>query len=415
MRLLFLSNLYPPYDLGGFEQWCQEIATLLQRRGHEVCVLTSRFGVNAQAPIEQNVIRHLHLQSDIHFYHPADFFFKRRAQDRDDAVELNHAIDQFKPDVLVVWGMWNLSRYLPYQAEQLMPGRVVYYIASYWPTDTDTHVEYWKLRTNRRISAILKSPLRAIALKQLEREGYPPLLRFEHVMCCTQYVRDTLVTAGALPDSASVVCGGIDPEPFLQNSITAGTTPARPLRLVYFGSLLPHKGVHTAIEAVSILKERGLSDQTELTIIGTGDPQYEIRLHTLVSEHGLNEQVHFVGKVPRNEIPARLAQFDVFLFTSIWAEPFGRTIVEAMAAGLIVIGSDVGGSREIFQHYDDVMLFQPEDACSVADKIALLIANPERQTHLRQRGRQIVSEQFTLERMAGEIEAQLAQRLTNRA
>ena len=57
MRLLFLSNLYPPYDLGGFEQWCQEVALRLRLRGHAVQVLTSRYGLERGQPSEVGVAR----------------------------------------------------------------------------------------------------------------------------------------------------------------------------------------------------------------------------------------------------------------------------------------------------------------------------------------------------------------------
>ncbi|MBN2391114.1 MAG: hypothetical protein JXR84_10330, partial [Anaerolineae bacterium] len=65
MRLLFLSNLYPPFDIGGYEQWCQEMAVCLRQRGHTVHVLTSRYGVNGVSRSEQDITRTLYLQADV--------------------------------------------------------------------------------------------------------------------------------------------------------------------------------------------------------------------------------------------------------------------------------------------------------------------------------------------------------------
>ena len=48
MRILFLSNFYPPHAIGGYEQWCQEVADRLQARGHVVTVLTSRYGLQPE-------------------------------------------------------------------------------------------------------------------------------------------------------------------------------------------------------------------------------------------------------------------------------------------------------------------------------------------------------------------------------
>ena len=104
-----------------------------------------------------------------------------------------------------------------------------------------------------------------------------------------------------------------------------------------------------------------------------------------------------------------LKDFDVFLFTSTWPEPFGRTIVEAMMAGLVVIGSNVGGSREIFRHYDKKMLFEPEDAQGLSDRIARLLSDPELSRRLVNVGRKLASERFTIQQMTNGIEAFLKQ------
>jgi len=80
----------------------------------------------------------------------------------------------------------------------------------------------------------------------------------------------------------------------------------------------------------------------------------------------LESKVQFVNWVARSKIAKILSNHDVFLFTTISAEPFGRTIVEAMAAGLVVIGADVGGSREIFQFYPEEMIFPVNDAEALA-------------------------------------------------
>ena len=94
MRIVFLSNLYPPYDLGGFEQWCQEVTVTLRQRGHAICVLTSQFGVDRRTLVDQDIVRSLHLQADIHFYRPLDFFLKRRLYERLNANALSQVVDQ---------------------------------------------------------------------------------------------------------------------------------------------------------------------------------------------------------------------------------------------------------------------------------------------------------------------------------
>lgn len=407
MRLLFLSNLYPPYDLGGFEQWCQEVAVRLRQHGHIVRVLTSRYGLDRDFLSEADVLRTLHLQADVYHYRPLDFFFKRPGQEKSNERQLRSAISEMAPDLVVVWGMWNLSHCLPYWAEQWMPGRVAYYIASYWPNDLDVHRQYWQLPAGRPVVGMVKRLAGALALSQLRREEYPPTLRFEHTLCCSRYVRDMLVSAGKLPTSAGVLYGGVDPEPFLCGRSRRDGKQAGALRLLYFGSLLPQKGVHTAVQALGLLKQRGMLEQVELTLVGGGHPDYEARLREMALQLGVAERVHFAGRVLRDEIPSRLADFDVFLFTSVWAEPMARTVMEAMAAGLLVIGSEVGGQVEMLTNGQNALTFQAEDADGLASQIVRVLDEPLLRQQLARAGQQMALDKFTLERMVCDIETWL--------
>jgi glycogen(starch) synthase len=417
MRILFISNLYPPYELGGYEQWCQEVATHLIDRGHDVSVLTSRYGVQSGCENDlPNVTRTLHLQTDITYYRSADFFLRRTFQERENIQSLRKMIDRFSPDIVMVWGMWDLSLTLPYWAEQWMPGRVAYFISNYWPVDTDPHTAFWRMPTRRSQMEWVKRPLRVVALAQLRREGYPPPLRFEHAVCCSQYVRDTLVKAGKLPPNAGVLLGGTDPAPFLRHSSLGKSRPHREggtLRLLYFGRLIHDKGVHTALEAVGLLKRRGLVDGVDLTILGSGRPDYETRLRQMLPQLDISDHVRFVGQVPREEVPERLGSFDVFLFTSIWPEPMARSVMEAMAAGLLVIGTEVGGQMEMLANGQNALTFKAEDAEGLADHITRVLDDPSLRLRLARAGQQTVLERFTLERMVDDIERYLMDILKN--
>lgn len=408
MRLLFLSNLYPPHDRGGLEQLCFEMTSLLRQRGHTVRVLTSQYGVTAQTPVEPDVVRALHLEADINYYRPLEFFTQRRQREAENLAALRHALDEFRPEACVVWGLWNLSRALPQLLEQAMPERVAYYIASYWPNEPDMHAQYWNLPANKSLGALVKKPLRALALAQLKREGYPPRLQLKRVRCVSQYVRDTLVQAQALPESTGVLFVGIDPAPFLRPIEPAGPTDSAPLRLVYFGSLVADKGVHTAIEALIELKRRGLSDKVHLTILGGGHPAYEAQLRAMTADAGLTDRVEFAGRVPRADVPAWLSRHDVFLFTSIWAEPMARSVMEAMAAGLLVIGSEVGGQVEMMHHGQNALTYPAGDAVALATQIEAALCEPALRARLARAGQQLILERFTLQRMVGDFETWLS-------
>ncbi len=407
MKLLFLSNFYPPYELGGMEQLTSEVRGRLQERGHQVSVLTSRAGLAQGKPKRDGTIRSLYLEADIHYYRMTDFFLARRRQDAANSHELRRAVDIVQPDVFVVWNMWNLSRNLPYWAEQLLPNRVAYYIASTWPMDLTMHEEYWNLPAGHGLSETAKRPLRAVALAQMRREGYPPKLAFAHSRCVSRYMRDKLVAASAIPPTAGVLYNGIDPAPFLCAPSSKISLEGAPLRLLYFGSLLPIKGVHVAIEALGTLARQGLAERVVLTILGRGHPDYVASLVGQVKDLNLQSRVHFEEWIDRADIPAMLQRHDVFLFTSTGPEAMARTVIEAMAAGLVVIGSEVGGQVEMLVNGENALTFEAGDAVGLANQIAYVLDEPELRLRLVQAGRNQVLERFTLERMVDNMETWL--------
>ncbi len=407
MRLLFVSNLYPPHDIGGMEQQCQEVVQRMRFRGHTCHVLTSRYGVHGRPQPEEGVTRALYLEADVNYYRPLDLFLRRPWQERANRRATRAAMDTFRPDIVFVWGMWNLSPRVACWAEQWLPGRVAYNMGGLSP-DLDPHRAYWENTSKNAVVRILLWPFAQLALGMLKAERYPPRPRFDHVSCCSQYVMDVLTHTGVIPHGAVVIPNGIDPAPFIRNARKARGRND-PLRLLYFGALTERKGVHTAIEALGLLQQRGQADRLQLTIVGEGHPNYEARLHTLTRSLALENRVQFAGRVPRAQIPEILPNHDIFLFTSIEPEGFGRTIIEAMAAGLGVIGTPVGGSKEIFQSYPEDMLFPPGDSEALARQVQRVADEDGLLERLGQAGRALVLERFTLERMVDEMEDWLAE------
>jgi len=246
-----------------------------------------------------------------------------------------------------------------------------------------------------------------MALAQLRREGYPPPLYFEHTMCVSRYLRDSLVAGGALPESASVLYNGIDPSPFTAAPAPTAKPEVCPLRLLYFGSLLPIKGVHVALRAMELLREQGVADRVELTILGRGHPSYVARLHAMIAGSGLKDRVHFEDWIARSDVPYMLKQHQVLLFTSTGPEAMARTVMEAMAAGLAVVGSCVGGQKEMLIHEENSLPFAPGDAEQLSRHVRRLLDEPHLLCRISKAGQQAVLAQFTLARMVTEVESWL--------
>jgi glycogen(starch) synthase len=405
MRILFLSNFFPPARTGGYTQWCHEVAERLAARGHTIGVLTSRHEMEKAPADEPGIYRLLHLEGDLAYYRPLHFFTRWKSHHRENLRFLEHAVRDFCPDLIFVWGMWALSKALPALAEQLLPGRVVYYLSDYWPSAADMHTTYWQSPTRHGPMQIPKQVLSRAAMSILADAVHPDL-KFEHAICVSARVRDLLIEAGLPIQRAHIIHGGTDVARF--ENVRKRSYSSGHLKLLYAGQLVRHKGVHTAIEAMARLVNGRKLNQISLTLVGAGHPAYESFLRDMVDRERLNNFVEFHGPVAKDEVPAILQEYDVLVFPSVYEEPLARMTQEAMAAGLVVIGTTTGGTKEILRDGQTGLTFAPEDADGLDQQVTRLITNPDLYARLAQAGRQTVLENFSLDKMVREIDAYLA-------
>jgi len=405
MRILFLTNFYPPASRGGYEQWCQEVADGLRARGHDVLVLASTHGRKSLSqPDPDWVKRDLNLEMEfVSLRNAFDFFTRRTQREHANLAILREEVGQHRPDVILIWGMWNFPRSLPAMAEKLMPDKVVYYIGDYWMTLPGQFENYWEASPRNFVTGLPKLILKPIAKKILAGEERPSL-ELKHMLFPSAFMRDELKRKGVPSSNTKIIHGAIDTSLYTGQYADKQTDV---ISLLYIGRLSHEKGVHTAIEAVGqLVHEHGL-DKIKLTIIGDGDADYVDYLYQLVDEKQVASYIDFLPARPKEALPAFYHQSDIFLFTSIWAEPFGRVIVEAMASGLAVLGTPVGGAAEILVDNENALLFTPDDTVSLSEQLKRLIESPELRERLAKAGREIVAKKFDIRRMTEEIESYL--------
>jgi glycogen(starch) synthase len=415
MRILFISAYYPPFVIGGWEQLVHDINIRLQARGHITRVLTSLHGV--ETPTRENGIdRILTLENDLYHYKPAQFFVGRKRRLQRNLAMTEEIIQTFDPHIIFIHGMWNLSKRIPWIAEQLRPGRVVYYMASDWPFAPDVHAMYWQDQAKRRALKLPKKLLAAIALRIMAREVEAHPLQFEHVLCVSQAVKDDLARCAGIPtDRMHVVYTSVETDRFMPSSwLIRDQMQGRDLSLLFAGSIVPHKGVHTAVEAMAILARKSSVPDITLTIVGSGHPDYEDRLRRLVNDEGLSQYVKFLGRIPREQMPNLLQKFDVLIFPTVSEEPLARMTMEAMATGLVVVGTTTGGTKEILIDGETGLTFEPGDAVMLARQIEILRSDPELCARLAHNAREMVAQNFDLCRMIDEIEGYLSQVVRNK-
>lgn len=412
MRLLFLTNFFPPGGQGGYEQWCQETAQGLRMAGHLVEVLTSRVGLPQTAqPDPAWVHRDLNLEMEFSsLVHGLRFFTSRDAREQEDLACLKKMVNEVKPHIILIWGMWNLPRSLAALAEELLPGKVVYYLADYWPTLPSQHKFYWQAPAQSWATRLPKGLLKPIANHLLDREPSPDL-QFCRAIFPSAYLRDETLRLGVPVKESVVICGAVDTRPFLEqdnsNSHDRSERTDQGLSLLYVGRLSPEKGVETAIQTMRELVYSRRIQNVRLEIVGDGERGYLLSLRRMVQQAQLERFITFSGPVPKEMMPGLYPRFDACLFPSIWQEPFGRVLVEALASGVVVLGTATGGAAEILQDEENALTFAPGNAMELADQIVRLVDEPALRRLLIENGQRTAREKFDLSRMITEIETYL--------
>lgn len=142
--------------------------------------------------------------------------------------------------------------------------------------------------------------------------------------------------------------------------------------ILYVGRLLRRKGVDLLINAIPIIIKK--IPDIKLIIVGSG-PEEE-NLKNLAKKRGLEKIIQFEGFVSEEKKFAFLDIADIFVLPSL-SEPFGIAILEAMACGKPVIGSNVGGIPFIIENEKTGFLFESQNVCELAEKIIILLNEKE--------------------------------------
>jgi glycosyltransferase involved in cell wall biosynthesis len=164
------------------------------------------------------------------------------------------------------------------------------------------------------------------------------------------------------------------------------------------------KGLHTLLEALALLKERGC--WVEVMIAGgVFQPTYVAHLKQFLDVRNLSGQVQWLGSLSRRQLARMFRLHHVCVFPSLYPEAFGIVAAEAMASGLALISSGVGGAGELFDHGITGLRFEPGNAESLAHELQVLVEQPQLLRSLQLCGVTRVRESFSVQLAAQQLES----------
>ena len=189
------------------------------------------------------------------------------------------------------------------------------------------------------------------------------------------------------PKKIVIIPNAVEPGAFVRSTPAVATAVPRRagvVRVGFLGRLDPIKRVQDLVRAMTLLEKRFV-----LEIFGDGEER--VLLGTLVHELGLGDRVTFHGTIDRPQIA--MDQIDLLVLPSA-AEGFGLVLIEAMAAGVPVIGTDVDGIRDVVSHGENGLLARVRSPGAIAEAIRQINSDVPLREHIVARGLTEVCERY---------------------
>jgi glycosyltransferase involved in cell wall biosynthesis len=373
MRVLIVTNTYPPADISGVGTLVFELARQLDATGHAVRVMVR------QAAADDLLAEPVPGAKLLFPLRAAARFIALARRQRFDVVHLHES------DGALVALAVRLARAFgrPAGNARVVATLQVSYRRERWAVR--------RLRVNGRTVA------RPTAGEWLFAWLRAPLLSLAGRL--TSRLADAVVAPSRVTARELETDYGCRVATVIANGITPLELPPRPpaeaaVELLYAGRLRTRKAVAVLIEAFAQVHEQAPDSRLRLAGDGEQRPALEAQVHRL----GLAGAVRFEGAVPRERMPELFAAADIFCLPSLY-EGFPLAILEAMAAGLPVVTTRVAGNPEAVTDGEHGRLVEAEDAAGLAAALIDLIGDEEGRRRMGRQARQRVDEEFSIERI----------------
>lgn len=390
MKILCISNFYPPYFEGGYEISVKESMDYLADHKHDVYILCGNRGQTdspdkLQKPVPNQAIRILKYIN----YAQASFRDKHRVE-RFNYDVCCTLIRKLKPDIVYMANMKAIS-IAPVIAVQKLKQAHVYDLGDIWLK------AYLQPGLKSRMFRWLKATLPLMIGGRID---------LNPVIVVSNWIKQ-VVSQNYGSSQIYVVPRGIE-IPALneveKNLLPNSKDKPLPLRYIFAGRIEPLKGLDIIIKAIALIREKQPEFYFDMDIFGEADPIYAQYCKDLIAKNGLSDSFHWQGHNPKlREI---LSSYDVMLMPTLAEEAFGRVIIEAMAVRLIVVATDAFGPAEIISTGRDGFLFPRASHTALAEIILQLKQLDAMQIEqLKSNARKTVCDKYEISLVKKQIES----------
>jgi glycosyltransferase involved in cell wall biosynthesis len=223
--------------------------------------------------------------------------------------------------------------------------------------------------------------------------------RAEYVVL-SEYLRQRAIRHGVPSDRITVIPNGVDLDTFTCKGIRR---TERRKSVITVSRLTLKNGVDDIVKALPLVK-KSFPDAV-LTVCGVGED--ELKLRNLIQKLGVSESVRFVGLLRHKDLPKYLCNADVFVRPSL-SEGFGNSFVEALACGVPIIGTKVGGIPDFLVDRKTGLFCKVRDSEDLAEKIKLLLGNRKLGRTIVKNGQRMIKRKYEWSIIARQFDEVLA-------
>ncbi|MFW6116361.1 MAG: glycosyltransferase family 4 protein [bacterium] len=390
MRVAFIINLYPPYIVGGNEMITHDLVEALRLQGHDIHVLTARGRKLNHRPNVHQVLNYDLDEEDSIFRGKklsSVQLFRHHIFDPTTYRNVREAVTRLRPNLIAVDNQYMASaapllavRDAPCPVvAQAMDKWLVYYLVN-WEEIAQPSTVHRKLFVK--------------AIRELLQPFIGRAVRLDGIATVSDFIRDYHIQAGFPPENMRSVYLGYDSTIFRPG-------PSHPLhdpvRLLYAGALWRGKGPQVVVKALEMLNLREDLPRFHLHIFGEGTEKFTQYLYEVIDAANAKQEVSLHGFVPWETLAEAMHEADIFVFSSIWDEPFATVPLQASGCGLPIVATRAGGTSEAFIDGETALLIPPGDAEAMADAISEIARDEELRQQLGKNAAHNAQEQWTFE------------------
>lgn len=373
-KVLVCTNAYPPNFIGGAELIAHYQSKALQRRGCEVTIFAGDPNVRAERHSMQEdtydglTVHRVSLRPKDYSFEYVNFSHPQVE------ANFNKVLTSFSPDVVHFHNLVGLSVGLIHLAKKRGIKTVVT-LHDHWgfcfkntllKREAEICSDYTKCAECR--SSVSDDDGRSIPIRMRKDYLAMQLREVDTFITPSTYLAETYIGAGFPRDKFQVTWSGIDVARFskIRRNRAGGT-----VRFTFIGYFGRHKGIHILLEALSLIGEK---TRIRLNLVGEGDQEAVYR--ETVKRFGCENVVRFWGKMHNSRLEEVYAETDVIILPSIWPENQPVSVTEAMAAGIPVIASRIGGIPELIEDGKSGFLFEAGNPEQLAKRMGEFVAHP---------------------------------------